>query len=310
MKSQAPKIAVVGSLNVDYTAFVARLPRPGETVSATNLVRRFGGKGANQALAAARQGARVAMIGAVGGDADGRSYREYFSAQSIDCGGVAVVKGVPTGTAWIAVDAAAENFIVVVPGANGTLTPAAVRRQRTRIESSDALLLQWEVPHPALLEAIRIASRAGVRVVMNPSPLRDGFPWGEVRLDTVIVNAGEAASLFGIDFRGGVKLSAGLLDEFGIGRLIVTRGAKSTMLISDSHVVEVPTMRVTPVDTVGAGDAFAGTFAARIAAGEEASAAVAAANCAAALATLKIGAQEAIPTRSATDRARARLVRG
>lgn len=307
MNSRGPSIAVVGSLNVDYTAFVARLPQPGETVGADRLVRRFGGKGANQALAAVRQGARVAMIGAVGHDADGRAYREYLAAQGIDCAGLSTVRRAPTGTAWIAVDGAAENFIVVVPGANGALTPAAVRRHRARIESAGALLLQWEVPRPALLEAGRIAARAGVPVVMNPSPLREGFPWGELRIDTLIVNAGEAAALFGGGFRRGPTPCGSLLGKFRIDRLIVTRGAGATSLFSGPDHLAIPTLRVRPVDTVGAGDTFAGVYTARRAAGADPADAVRAANCAAALATLKAGAQEAIPTRRATDRACARL---
>lgn len=303
MKPSSPSIAVVGSLNVDDTAFVAQLPRPGQTVAAKRLVRRFGGKGANQALAASRQGAKVEMVGAVGDDANGRAYGAHLEQQGIDGRGVATIARAPTGLAWIAVDDAAENFIVVVPGANAALTAAMVRRQRKRIEAAGALLVQWEVPAPAVLEAIRLAMRANVPVVMNPSPPRGGFPWGQFHLDTVIVNEGEAKALFRLDPRKGTGLSPGLLTRFGIQRLLVTRGAKPTRLFAGPYCLEIPTLAVTPVDTVGAGDTFAGVYTARRAAGEMPAEAIRAANAAAALATLKAGAQEAIPTRSTTDRA-------
>ena len=306
MKQAAAPVAVVGSLNVDYIAQVDRLPRPGETMRAGALIRRYGGKGANQALAAARQGAQVALIGALGDDADGRAYRAHFVAQGIDMSGVAAIARRPTGTAWIAVDATAENFIVVAPGSNGALTPAWVQARASAITAARALLLQWEVPPSAVLAALRLAARAGVPVMMNPSPLRAGFPWGRFPLDTVIVNAGEARALFGLGPEVAARRTGAwrpVLERHGIRRLVITRGADATLLLAGAYALEVPTLRVRPVDTVGAGDAFAGTYTARRAEGADLAEAVRAANAAAALATLKPGAQEAIPTRAATARA-------
>src|SRR5258708_279524 len=193
-----PKIIVVGSFNIDLIASVERLPAAGETVAAKSLNRRLGGKGANQAVAAARQGAAVSLIGCLGDDADGRAYRRRLRAEGLVTTGVSTAKHEMTGTALIAVDRQGENIIVVASGANGALTPALVRAQEQRIVSADFLLLQFEVSLASVVGAVRIANGAGVPVALNPSPLRNGFPWGKHRLDTVIVNAGEARAIFGL----------------------------------------------------------------------------------------------------------------
>jgi len=310
MPASPPKVAVVGSLNVDYIATVERLPRPGETVLASGLLRRFGGKGANQAVAAARQDARVSMVGCVGNDDEGRAYRERLRHEGIDVRGVFGTGQALTGTALIAVDRAAENLIVVAPGANAHLTPATLRLQHRLISSADMVLLQFEIPMPTILATVRLASRAGVPVVVNPSPLRPGFAWGQWRLDTLLANAGEAEAIFGLPLRR-LPSRPGewqrALRRKRVERLLVTRGACSTICLTPTDCFEVPTLRVNPVDTVGAGDAFAGAFVSRWAAGADLAAAVRYANCAGALATLKTGAQEAIPGRAATTRAVRRL---
>ena len=304
------KVVVVGSLNIDYIAAVEHLPAAGETVPATGLVRRFGGKGANQTVAAARQGARVGMIGCVGADDAGRAYRQRLRAESIDVTGITATDRALTGTALIAVDEAAENSIIVAAGANGELKPAAIRTQRQQIASADILLLQLEVPMATVIEAVRVANRANVPVVLNPSPMRDGFPWGKCSLDTLIVNAGEAQAIFG--FRPD-NLPAGLakwqraLAQRRIERLLITQGARPTLCLSAAGYLKVPTLAVKPVDTVGAGDAFAGAFAARRAGGADLLSAIRYANCAGALATLKPGAQESIPDKGLTEKAFDRL---
>ena len=299
-------VLVVGSLNIDYIAAVKRLPAAGETVAATGLVRRFGGKGANQAVAAARQGARVSMIGCVGADDEGRAYCRRLRAEGIDTAGISATQKALTGTALIAVDQAAENTIIVAAGANGELKPAAIRAQRKRIASADILLLQLEVPMATVVEAVRIANQSRVPVVLNPSPLRDGFPWGKCGLDTLMVNAGEAEAIFGLPL---TSLPLALpkwqraLSKWRIERLIITRGAKPTLCVSAAGYLKVPTLKVRPVDTVGAGDAFAGSFAARLTGGGDIVNTIRHANCAGALATLKAGAQEAIPNRARTQKA-------
>ncbi len=306
------KVIVVGSLNIDYIATVKRLPAAGETVAATGLVQRFGGKGANQAVAAARQGAQVSMIGCVGADDAGRAYCERLRADRIETAGISATHKALTGTALIAVDQAAENLIIVAAGANGELKPAALRAQRKRITSADILLLQFEVPMATVIEAVRLANRANVPVVLNPSPLREGFPWGKCELDTLLVNAGEAEAIFGLRVD---NLPVGLvrwqraLARRCIQRLIITRGAKPTLCVSAAGYLNVPALKVRPLDTVGAGDAFAGAFAAHLAGGSDLISAIRYANCAGALATLKAGAQEAIPDRVRTEKAFRHLAR-
>jgi ribokinase len=299
-------VAIVGSLNIDYIAAVDRLPAAGETVPAHGLVRRFGGKGANQAVAAARQGARVAMIGCVGADDEGRAYCRRLRAERINSSGISSTRKALTGTALIAVDRKAENIIVVAAGANGAVRPAAVRTHRSLIAAANILLLQLEIPLASVIESARIANRANVPVVLNPSPLRAGFPWGQCRLDTLIANAGEAQSIFGLD-PGTISRKLGAwrrgLARKHIHSLIITRGAAPTICLTATEFLQVPTLAVKPVDTVGAGDAFAGTYAARRAEGADLVTAIRYANCAGALATLKPGAQEAIPRRAATEKA-------
>ena len=301
-----PRIVVLGSLNVDLLAAVGRLPQPGETVRAHRLERRFGGKGANQAVAAARQGAGVAMLGCLGRDADGRDYRAHLLRESIDVGGIGRAATAGTGTALIAVERDGENQIVVFPGANGELTEACIRRRRRAISAAGALLVQLEVPLPAVLEAMHLAGEAGVPVYFNPSPWRDDFPWGRHALDTVIVNETEAAHLPGLHTLSETSLlTAGRaqLDRLRIGCLVITRGAASTLACTLTETWEIPAHRVSPVDTVGAGDTFAGTYVARRMAGHPIPAALRSANIAAALSTLQSGAQEAMPTGRATDAA-------
>ena len=292
-------IAVVGSLNVDIVADVQRLPCPGETVIATQLTRRFGGKGANQALAAARQGARVTMIGCVGDDPDGRTYMDQLRREGITVSTMKTARATSTGTAFITVASEnAENQIIVYPGANGQLTAAAVRNQRARIAVASALLVQLEIPLEAAIAAIEIANESRIPVVLNPSPINPEFPWGTCQIDFLIVNQTEAETLFGLspdtlDSQTATWTSA--LADKKIRTLIVTRGHQPTQTLSLGTYKSVPTHPVTPIDTVGAGDTFAGVFAAQHHSGKPLLEAIAWANVAGALATLKPGAQEGIP---------------
>jgi ribokinase len=252
------------------------------------------------------------MLGCIGADADAGAYRQRLRDEGIDTSALLTTARALTGTALIAVDASAENLIIVAPGANGRLKPAAIRAERARFAATRLVLLQLEVPLPTVLESIRLANWLGVPVVLNPSPLRADFPWGRWHIDTLIVNEGEAEAIFGLKPPSLASGSAGWdrgLRQRRIQRLIITRGHRSTLLVEPGACLEVPTLRVRPVDTVGAGDAFAGTFAARRAEGHELISAIVYANCAGALATLKPGAQEAIPDRAATDRAFRRLNR-
>lgn len=292
-----PNVVIIGSLNVDHIAQVDHLPAPGETVAAMRLDKRLGGKGANQALAAARQGVQATLIGCLGDDSDGRDYRNYLRREGVNCSSLNTVRG-GTGIAFISVDAKAENQIVVIPGANAALTAPAVRMQRARIAVAKVLLLQLEIPLETAVEAILIANETQVPAILNASPIRADFPWGTVKIEVLIVNETEAESIFGdIARTQDLKAWAGVLSERAIHHVIITRGGNSTWVISKTRLMEVPVHPVTPVDTVGAGDTFAGAFTAHFAEGTTVEESVRWANAAAALSTLKSGAQEGVPYR-------------
>jgi ribokinase len=250
------------------------------------------------------------MIGCVGADDAGRAYCQRLRAEGINVTGVTATNRALTGMALIAVDKVAENCIIVAAGANGELKPAAMRAQQRRIASADILLLQLEVPMATVIEAMHVANRANVPVVFNPSPMRVGFPWGNCPLDTLIVNTGEAQAIFKLRpdcMPAGLAKWQRALAQRRIERLIITQGARPTFCISAGGYLKVPTLAVRPVDTVGAGDAFAGAFAARRAGGADLVSAIRHANCAGALATLKPGAQESIPDKALTEKAVRRL---
>lgn len=239
-------VCVVGSLNVDLVTTVLAHPRPGETVAGSGLDRLPGGKGANQAAAAARAGARTVLCGRIG--ADGVAYRDGLAGRGVDVTGVRVVPGTPTGHALIAVDERGENTIIVIAGANAELTAAEVARHADAITAADVLLLQLEIPLPAVVRAAEVAKAAGVRVLVNPSPWQVP-PAGLLAVaDPVVVNEHEAA-----------RLPSG-----AAASVCVTLGARGARW--GAHTAAAPD-GVTVVDTTGAGDAFAGALAAALAAG-------------------------------------------
>lgn len=290
MRSEPPRIVVVGSINVDHTLRVPRLPGPGETVTASRILTGFGGKGANQAVAAARAGGRVTMIGCVGRDDFGRLCLEALQAEGIDTSGISRAD-VPTGSAFLAVDGAGENLIIVNPGANHAIAEADIEREAGVIRAADALVLQLECPLPVVRRAAEIARAAGVRVLLNPSPLSDAFLADRFDVDVVIANEGEAARLApDRDLR-----------KARCRQLIITRGEEPTLSITAAGLREEAPPKVVPVDTVGAGDAFAGAYAVASSEGNDEAFAIAFANRAGALATLADGAQPSIPTRSAIE---------
>ena len=288
-------IAVVGSLNVDHTFRVLRLPLPGETLTASGALTCFGGKGANQAVAATRAGAEVQMLACVGEDDSGAGYLDYFRRQGIGTSGIAVTPNTPTGSAFITVDDGGENSIVVNPGANHSLSVDMINEQAEAIRTADVLLLQLETPLPSVRRAAEIARDAGVRVILNPSPWNAELAAAPLPSDVLIANIPEASALAGRDI-GTEALDS---QSFNTRTLIVTRGSESTLAFpDDSEQIEILPPKVTPVDTVGAGDTFAGAFAFSHATGASLREAITFANAAAALTTLKPGAQSAIPERS------------
>jgi len=292
------RVTVVGTLNVDHVWQVPVLPRPGETILASVVERQFGGKGANQAVAAARQGARVTLVGAVGDDADGQRYREHLAREGMEVDQIASVPGVATGTAHVYVDPRGENLIVVDRGANARIDAARLERV---LAETDVLVVQLECPLAAAVGALRAAQAHGVRVVLNASPTHRDFPWGQHAIDTVIVNEHECRDCFGCGPRELWTLSdaarGALLAQRGVANVVVTQGAEPTLHLAAAGRTSVPTYRVEPRDTVGAGDMFAGALTAERAAGRDWETALWYANVAAALSTLAIGAQAAMPAR-------------
>ena len=289
------RVIVVGSLNVDRLWRVPRLPGAGETLRATGAHVEFGGKGANQAIAAARHGAAVAMVGAVGADADGAAYLAHLRNEGVDITHVATAEGVATGAAFICVDDRGENQIVVAAGANGTVSAQGMERAVTTLAPEARVLLAGlEVPVEAAVGALRVATKSGLFTLFNPSPVAADFPWGETRIGAVIVNERECAQIFGAPDAAAAK-------RRGVDHLVVTRGAAPTLWVSPEGTREFPAHPVRPVDTVGAGDTFAGTLAARLAESAGFPEAIAVANVAAALSTLGPGAQGPIPPRAVVE---------
>jgi len=284
MTPDPAEVCVLGSLNLDLVARVARLPGPGETVLGTDFQEHPGGKGANQAVAAARAGARVAMIGAVGDDDAGRRLRGVIETEGIDVHALATVDA-PTGRALIGVDDRGENSIMVVPGANGALTPDMVRNASGVLRGARVLLMQLEVPMDVIEVACELADPDTV-VVLNPAPAAV-LPTSVLqRVDVLIPNEHELALL------GGVSQ----VFATGLTRLLVTQGARGALLVDASgHSERIDPWPVTPVDTTAAGDAFCGVFAASLAQGRSWSDAARRAGVGGALATTRPGALASLP---------------
>jgi len=299
----SPTIAVVGSLNVDTLLAVPDLPQAGHTVAASGSESRFGGKGVNQALAALRQGGNVSLIGCVGSDAAGQAYYEHLLAQGLNMTGVVQYANTNTGSAYICVDARGENFIVTLAGANQMLTAADVLSSNAVLEGADVLLCQLETPVEAVVCALQHASSLGKVTMLNPSPLSAEFPWGQVMVDFLIVNEREAASLLGyfVESTAEAPQIRSQMADMGVNTLIITRGPEPTFAISAHQALKVPPPTVHVVDTVGAGDAFAGAFAVHWAQTGNLLQSVRLANIAGALATTRSGAQDAIPTREEVE---------
>jgi len=302
MTQLTPRICVVGSANIDLTFRTHRLPRPGETLAGEQFQLGFGGKGANQAVMAARLGAQVAMIAKVGGDVFGEQYLANFRACGIDTTHVLVDRDKATGTAAIFVDSQAENCIIVVGGANHALTPADVQQAATVIQSADMVLGQLEVPLDATLEAFRIARSSGVRTILNPAPAQ-ALPDELLRLvDVCVLNEIELEMLAGqpavrFDERNAVES----LRQRGPVAIVLTLGAEGAAVFEGEQVCRVPGIKVAAIDTTGAGDAFIGSMAVYLAEGCDLAEAARRANAVAALTVTKPGTQASFPTRQEVD---------
>ncbi|MFJ2824120.1 ribokinase [Streptomyces toxytricini] len=291
-------ITVLGSANMDLVAYVPKAPRLGETVTGREFRTVPGGKGANQAVAAARLGARVAMIGAVGADAFGVRLRSALTAAGVDTCGLRTVEGA-SGTAHITVDDEGGNSIIVIPGANGLVT-GLESGDEERIAASGTLLLQLEVPLSAVAAAARAARAHGVRTVLTPAPVQPLPPDLPDAVDLLVPNEHEAAALTGLtDPR---QAAAALLERFP--EVVVTLGAAGALHAArGQEPYTVPAPRVRAVDTTAAGDTFAGALAVALGEGRPMREAMAWAAAAAALSVQRPGAQDAMPGRADADAA-------
>ncbi|HEY7422661.1 MAG TPA: ribokinase [Gemmataceae bacterium] len=300
MPSHPPRVCVVGSSNIDLTFRTARLPNPGETLAGQTFQLGFGGKGANQAVMAARLGASVAMVSRVGRDLFGEQTLHNYQQHGIDTAHVLRDAGRPTGVASIVVDDAAQNCILVVAGANAGLSPADVRGAASAIESADVLLCQLEVPMETTREAFRIARAAGVRTLLNPAPATP-LPDELLRqTDLCIPNETEVELLTGqrVTTPAEAEQAARTLLRRGPATLLVTLGPQGVLLIDGRTAEHLSSVPVAAADASGAGDAFIGSLAVFLVEGLPLREAARRANVAAALSVTRPGTQASFPTRT------------
>lgn len=296
-------ITVIGSLNMDLVVRTARFPRAGETLAGSDFHIIPGGKGANQAVAAARAGAAVRMVGSIGTDAFGPLMLDSLMAAGVEVSGIARLPETATGTATIIVEDGGQNRIIVVPGANGLMTPEFIQRQWPAIQQSELILLQHEIPLPTVHAVIEMAYDAGIRVLLNPAPFYPIRPDILAKVDTLIVNEVEVQALAGLavtDSQTAGSAAAALTDR-GVRTVIITLGATGALLRTADAEFFQPAFQVEVVDTTAAGDTFAGSYAACILAGSQPQEALNFAGAASALAVTRLGAQTSIPAKDEVE---------
>ncbi len=295
-----PEVVVVGSANLDLVVEVSTIPVAGETVLGGDLKRIPGGKGANQAVAAARLGRRVAMVGRVGDDDAGSLLRAALDSAGVDTRAVPATAGTPSGTALIAVGSDGDNAIVVSPGANGRMSSADATSAAGILAAAEVVLLQLEIPLEAVTAAARCARRT---VVLNPAPAPAEPLPGDLldRVDVVVPNQTELARLAGldeVDVDGEISApaSVALARRLGVPAVVVTLGAGGAMVVTSETTTHVAAPAVTPVDTTAAGDAFCGALADALVGGADLVEATGWAVRVGTATTLRAGAQPSLPT--------------
>jgi ribokinase len=297
----AGTIVVVGSLNMDLVMRVDRFPKAGETRRAHTFETFIGGKGLNQAIAAARQGCRVRLIGRVGSDSFAETLRAVARREGIEDRWLLNTPNMPSGVANIVVERSAENFILLAEGANGALKPADVEAARAAFAGAQLALMQLEVPLESVLTAARLARQAGAKVVLVPAPARP-LPAELLKLvDILVANRDEISAVLS-EAAHEPELDARRALRAGVGMVIVTLGARGAFCVrADQPTHAVPAFTVHAVDTTGAGDAFVGGLVAALAAAEPLEAALRRAAACGALACTVMGAEPSLPRREAVE---------
>ncbi|MBX9900065.1 MAG: ribokinase [Burkholderiaceae bacterium] len=295
-----PRISVVGSVNMDLVFRTPRLPVLGETLQGHEFRQIPGGKGANQAVAAARQGAHVDFIGAVGDDGFGEFSRSCLQKDAIALDHLVTIANTATGVAGILVEDAGDNCIVLAAGANARLSTAHIDAARATITKSQFLICQLETPLPVVTHAIRIARELGVKVILNTAPVCPLDDRLLAQVDYLILNETEASQLSGITVtdQASAKHAAQNLLQRGVGAVLLTMGENGALIATSAVTTHSPAMKVKVVDTTAAGDTFVGAFAVGLANGLSLIEATREAQFTAALTVTKLGAQTSIPHRA------------
>ena len=294
--AKIPRIAVVGSANIDLTTFTDRFPKPGETLFAQKFDLGFGGKGANQATAAKLCGAEVFMVARVGSDLFGPATIENFKKLGIDTTHVKQVEGVSSGVAPIFVEPNGQNRIFVVKGANDELKSADVDAAADLLKAVDCIVLQFEIPLRTVYHTINFARKHSIRCILNPAPAQAVDFKALADLDYFVPNESEAEAVTGMPVKtvDDAKKCAEKLLSYGIRRVIITLGANGSLLAGKEAMEHIPAFRVKSIDSTGAGDAFIGSFAVFLGEGLPEREAVQRANLYAGLSTTGIGTQKSI----------------
>lgn len=297
---KAGKLVVLGSINADHILNLARFPRPGETVIGKQYGVAFGGKGANQAVAAGRSGADISFIACVGDDDIGARIRQQLAVDRIDAAAVEAIAGQTTGVALIFVNGDAENMIGIHAGANAAVTPDYLERHRQLVADADALLMQLESPLETVVAAVRLAHQHGTKVILNPAPARPLPDELLARVDIITPNETEAQILTGIsvETEQDAQRAAQALHGKGVGTVLITLGSCGVWLSEQGAGRRIPGFRVQAVDTIAAGDTFNGALVTALLEGKSMDEAVTFAHAAAAIAVTRRGAQPSVPWRA------------
>ncbi len=297
------KIVVIGSSNTDMVIRSPRMPRPGETVLGGEFMMNPGGKGANQAVAAARLGGEVTFIAKVGDDVFGKQTLENLAKEGIVTDHIGVVADVPSGVALINVDASGENSISVASGANSTLSTTDIDAAEDAIASAGVVLMQLEVPVSTVAYAAQVAKRHGVPVVLNPAPAPNMPLPAELleNVDIIIPNRTEMELITGVGCDQPVEDGVARLRELGVATVVVTLGSEGSLVCSGDTIAKVAPFKVAPVDTTAAGDTFCAALCVGIAEGLSLDRAALFGNLAASVTVTRAGAQPSLPMRSEID---------